>query len=204
MAGRFKDLIGKQFGKLEVVSRVDSDKRGALWNCMCDCGKTVERTSAKLNSGPTCGCNITIYNHEEERKSGIKTCRTCKIEKPFSDYPVSDKPNGIAHDCKSCQSMKTKLKFFGITQDEFHKLREDACHCCQICGITEQDALKNNNKTKHYGLYIDHDHTTNKVRGMLCHNCNLIIGHAKDSTILLLAAAKYLEGSNYGNKTKGS
>lgn len=43
--------------------------------------------------------------------------------------------------------------------------------------------------------YVDHDHKTNKIRGLLCHNCNSLLGNAKDSIIILLKAATYLQNS---------
>ena len=39
----------------------------------------------------------------------------------------------------------------------------------------------------------DHSHKTNKVRDLLCSQCNLGLGHAKDSIDLLNKAIKYLE-----------
>ena len=42
-------------------------------------------------------------------------------------------------------------------------------------------------------IYVDHDHKTGKVRGMLCHACNTVIGHADDNVTILNSAIKYLE-----------
>ena len=71
----FKDLTGKNFGKLLVISKTKSyespsGQKKAMWLCKCDCGNEVEVTSNNLSSGHTrsCGC----YNKERIRKSNLK------------------------------------------------------------------------------------------------------------------------------------
>jgi len=56
---RLDDLTGKKFGKLTVISRIiKKDSKGALWNCICDCGKNKIVPACSLKSGGTksCGC----------------------------------------------------------------------------------------------------------------------------------------------------
>ena len=53
---------------------------------------------------------------------------------------------------------------------------------CVICGSNEK-------------LVIDHDHKTEKVRGMLCNHCNRGLGHFRDDPLLLEFAAQYLYAS---------
>jgi len=62
--------------------------------------------------------------------------------------------------------------------------------------------------TEHYDLacqsvgatwYVDHDHVTNKVRGLLCHHCNTALGKFKDDINIMKQAIKYLERSNENN-----
>lgn len=59
---------------------------------------------------------------------------------------------------------------------------------CAICKTASWD--KEHKKFRR--LVVDHDHKTGKVRGLLCANCNLVLGHAKDSVQLLAASIAYL------------
>jgi hypothetical protein len=55
---------------------------------------------------------------------------------------------------------------------------------CEICG----DTPGGNGKR----LHADHDHLTSVFRGWLCHRCNMALGLFKDSSDLLVRAARYL------------
>ena len=127
-----------------------------------------------------------------------KQCIYCKEVKTFDHFTKRSDRAHLGDDhlskysstCKECQSLKTKLKFFNITKEDFLDLRESHNDCCAICGIHESDAR--NMKTKHYGLYLDHCHDSGEVRGLLCHNCNLVLGQAKDDIRILKKAIDYL------------
>jgi hypothetical protein len=75
----------------------------------------------------------------------------------------------------------------GITRNECDALLASQYGKCAICGTT----LVPNNVTRN-GTCIDHDHVTGKVRGLLCNNCNVALGHARDDPALLLKMVTYL------------
>ena len=62
---------------------------------------------------------------------------------------------------------------------------------CKICGKTVHKAPKNS-KDKQNQAVIDHDHKTGKLRGLLCHQCNVGIGNFKDDVNILMNAILYL------------
>jgi hypothetical protein len=77
---------------------------------------------------------------------------------------------------------------FGITLEEYESLIQDSP--CAICGEVRPPF---GNRSS---MYLDHDHKTGRVRGVLCHQCNTGIGVFKDSPELLRAAIEYLDGPN--------
>ncbi len=58
MPQRLIDLMGKTFGRLTVVRRVENQKGQTRWLCECSCGNTKEVAGGNLRDGRTqsCGC----------------------------------------------------------------------------------------------------------------------------------------------------
>ena len=54
---------------------------------------------------------------------------------------------------------------------------------CAICERLPEDEV----------LRVDHDHSTGKIRGLLCRHCNLALGNMKGDISLLRKAIAYLE-----------
>ena len=72
---------------------------------------------------------------------------------------------------------------YGITREDYDLLLASQGGACAIC----RDRPKANKR-----LYVDHDHDTGVVRGLLCHPCNTGLGMFKDDSSILVAAAGYL------------
>jgi hypothetical protein len=82
------------------------------------------------------------------------------------------------------------LRYYKITLAEYRNLQEIQQGLCAICLNPEQSRHQNGVLRE---LAVDHNHTTNEVRGLLCSNCNLAIGKFKDDTSLLAKAIEYLQ-----------
>lgn len=58
VAMRMLDLVGKRFGRLKVMSRVENYGEKVRWECLCKCGNTTIVRTHSLREGTTrsCGC----------------------------------------------------------------------------------------------------------------------------------------------------
>ena len=72
---------------------------------------------------------------------------------------------------------------YGITLTENNVLLQKQNNKCKICLVEFSNVTPN----------VDHCHTTNKVRGLLCRACNTGLGQFKDNTKLLTKAINYLQ-----------
>lgn len=85
---------------------------------------------------------------------------------------------------------------YGITLDDYNKMLLKQNSVCGICKQPEHVIDKRRNKLR--ALSVDHCHTTQKIRGLLCMACNIILGKTKDNVVILQEAIKYLEGHKNG------
>jgi len=81
-------------------------------------------------------------------------------------------------------STNRRIRMFGVDKEKYQKMLDKQDNKCAICGVNVSE-LK-------YTLCVDHDHATGKVRGLLCHDCNVGIGRMKDNIKTLKKAIKYL------------
>lgn len=132
----------------------------------------------------------------------LKTCKVCGVEKNISYFYTGRR------DCKDCKNAAARKKYiddpqttqrnlirmrerakerrYGITQEDFDKMLSEQNNKCKICSIEFKG-------TKY--THIDHCHDTNRVRGLLCNDCNLALGQFNDNTDILDNAIKYLQKS---------
>lgn len=81
-------------------------------------------------------------------------------------------------------------KNYGITKEQYIELFNKQNGVCAICEKVET-VIHNNGNVR--SLSIDHCHTTGKVRGLLCHTCNVAIGSFYHNPELIRKAALYCE-----------
>lgn len=78
----------------------------------------------------------------------------------------------------------------GITHADYERLLAEQGGGCALCGV-KPEGLTAGRYRKH--LHVDHDHTTNAVRGLLCPDHNLLLGRFGDSVEMFRKVIEYLE-----------
>lgn len=138
-------------------------------------------------------------------ETGLKTCTQCAIEKPIENFRVNSKGSFMwCEEChtklgqKSMQEWRSKnpkkaaynrrrslLVKYNLTPEEYTYLVMEQGGVCAVCSQVSSP------------LYVDHDHNTGTVRGLLCQKCNSGIGFLGDSLEGLEKAVSYLKNTSY-------
>lgn len=79
-------------------------------------------------------------------------------------------------------------QLYGITSEQYDVLFASQDCRCAICSTSTPSSK--------LGFMVDHDHSSGLVRGILCHQCNTLLGMSKDNPDTLRVAASYLERSH--------
>lgn len=185
------------------ASEFNKDKyrknRGYSWRCK-DC-KTSTRKYYEVSSDTS-----------EQISNGVRSCVECKKEKKLSNFRKDRSCKlGRNYRCKSCAQEKAKIyrstkeykeknrnpqrdlnykKTYGITLEEVRNILSSQMGLCanRACGKEIFiDTLEMKNKG-----YLDHCHSTGKVRGMLCIGCNTALGHIENKN-RMLGLTEYLQ-----------
>ena len=147
------------------------------------------------------------YTHNE--LPTMKMCTVCKVAKPFEDFYDGYKAKNqrdvtnrkYPHSrCKECDHARVRVyhhknkeritkqmlvshrrRLYGLNEEEYNDMILSQNNLCAIC-----------NKPSDKTLHIDHDHETGRIRGLLCHSCNVGIGLFKEDVDSLASAITYL------------
>lgn len=106
----------------------------------------------------------------------------------FVDYYAKNKEALKAYKQEWTKNNRDKVSVYGrkyrygLDKDQFTKMIEEQGNSCKICS-KDLDTCK---------AVVDHCHSTNSVRGILCNSCNVALGLINDDLGWLNKAKKYL------------
>jgi hypothetical protein len=93
--------------------------------------------------------------------------------------PIKDRPDRL-YCGPDCRSLGNRARSYGLDAADYLRLHRDQGGRCAICGTMPEK------------LFIDHDHASGYVRGLLCTQCNVGIGMFKEDRERLRAAIEYI------------
>jgi hypothetical protein len=127
-------------------------------------------------------------------------CRECRNEKQRAywaalpeEVRIERRNNGEyqrryrANNPEKVKAMSRKthiMRKFGMTTEEYENLLLVQNGVCAICENPCETGMN---------LAVDHNHTTGKIRALLCKNCNTAIGLLKENTDTMTKAINYLQ-----------
>ena len=178
----------------------------------CKCGNNKRKGYSQ--------CRKCYLNYYKNRTS--KICAGCNKDLPLDDFRKRLDGKRPRSRCKKCESKdyqkyrKSNIEKVNIAKRKWYKKNPDIVKkmmiksFCKKVGLDSNevfDYIKNHNgcceicgkppkQFKH--LSIDHDHKTNKFRGLLCYTCNFAIGQFEDNVDLLDKAKNYLQTKSLG------
>lgn len=127
--------------------------------------------------------NAKTYFREYKRKKRLDPIYREQEAQKQREYRATNKEKTLLSGRNS--ERKRRLRRYNISELEYNQLFTNQRFCCAICG-TQSPTTKS--------WHLDHCHKTGKVRGILCHHCNLMLGNAKDNLQTLEKGILYLKG----------
>jgi len=149
----------------------------------------------------------------------MKVCSQCNIEKSLTHFRKQKRSRPKNEEwyeyinpmCRDCENVKNRQRYYdggkdrwaesrkkwnvkysyGLTGEQLDKIYELQDGKCKICNTTLVMVGSNQNDV----VCVDHCHDSNKVRGLLCRQCNAGLGQFKDDLNLLQRAIDYLKKS---------
>lgn len=79
---------------------------------------------------------------------------------------------------------------YGVAAPEYEKMLAAQDGRCAVCGADNSGSVNKDGTFR--SMFVDHDHATGKVRGLLCRSCNSALGYAHDNPEVLMKLAEYL------------
>lgn len=189
--GQYGNLkINDVYNSWTVISECLKNKFGKdSYLCRCKCGneKYVEGRSLVMETSKSCGCTRKVPKQiQKERIRKYKRDYFQRNKDQIYKRTLQRQKEQREHDYKLYGIDRYNLRSrYNLSVDEYREILANQNNKCAICGC---DINKKENRP-----HIDHNHLTNKIRGILCGNCNMGIGLLKDDINVIRNAVKYLE-----------
>lgn len=128
---------------------------------------------------------LTSYAALKKYPDGYYWCCSDCFRKKEWTYKEGEEPNNRRARRRNKRLRRiTSVEYtYGLSEKDYLEKISEQNNVCAICGTKQEGKV----------LCVDHNHNTGKVRGLLCHNCNIGLGNFKDNPKILESAIEYLK-----------
>jgi len=123
-------------------------------------------------------------------REGMAMCNRCQQSKAEDEFPALAHGKYWCRDCLNKANHAQQMRRLRCSPEEFQALLQAQDGKCAICGTSEGHRSSRGVVCR---LAVDHDHRIDRVRGLLCNNCNRGLGRFKESIKNLESAVRYLK-----------
>lgn len=157
------------------------------------CMVCAQDAATRTRKGKRLGPSGAARSHLKRALSGLSGQKVYEPEHPclhghrlrwVGTNNCIDCENMRKDDYREIRREKRLLKKYGITSATYESMAICQGWRCKICDEKASDRTL---------FHVDHCHTTNLVRGLLCSRCNQALGLMRDNPSLLRKAAEYVE-----------
>lgn len=138
--------------------------------------------SFKKKRADNCFCSKACRDRDSYQNNRTKAIKaaTDRIKCPKKRKSHNKSQLKWAHSNFEKRKNADLKRKYDISLEDYKTMMESQDGKCAIC------------TKKHDSLHVDHDHSTGKIRGLLCQTCNMALGLMKDNITSLLKAVEYL------------
>jgi hypothetical protein len=197
---------GKRYSSLYMHIKHKHNMTNEEYKAKYPGAKTTSDRKRKLSSG-----FANVWNDEEKRSNLLKK------RKPITDEQrikigIRSREYSMRPEVRLARSKRmsgeNNLNFVGdnkilrvlkngykVTIAEYKEMMDKQGGVCAICGRPPHFGNK-----KRKTLCVDHDHATEKIRGLLCDDCNIGLGKFYDNPDLMSKGILYLQQNALSRK----
>ena len=157
----------------------------------------------QLSLVPVCekhGVEKAWIKDKSNRNGGVHRCRECNREQSLARNARNRANPAKKAEINAGQRRRYRKRNYGLSQADYDLMLQSQGGVCAICGSREVGSSAGH----HPDFFVDHDHGTGAVRGLLCHPCNVGIGCFQDNIGRLEAAVRYLNARSLGAATQAA
>lgn len=133
--------------------------------------------------------------HPERRHRAKGLCASCYVKKWAKEHPDANTGNNWSRthpEQHRVAKIRAALKQrHGITYEQFVDMWNRQGGTCANPGCSYTFALDRADYRR--ALHVDHDHSTGRIRALLCAKCNVALGQVGDDRARLAGLIEYLE-----------